>query len=70
MTHKCIKCKAQYEDKDPDPYLCAVCQEARKRIVEKMEKEYVPRPKAKSSIQAYDEAVKVQGFPKASEFMI
>ena len=69
-THECIKCKRQYQDNDPDAYYCESCRENNKIIAAELEKKFVPRPREKSTLELYDEAPKIHGFPSAKNFML
>ncbi len=62
-THSCIKCKAQYQDKDPDPYYCPKCNEKRIEIAKKIDAK-PPKPKKDRTnlLAAYEAAPKVRGF--------
>jgi len=39
----CIKCLAQYESNDPDPYLCVPCNEERLRIAKEVDLKFAGR---------------------------
>lgn len=43
MQHKCIKCKSDYIDSDPDPYLCPTCLEERKNIASEIDNKFASR---------------------------
>lgn len=63
MTHACIKCKAQYEDEEPEAYYCATCLEEKKKIAAEIDARMAMRPKkeSKSMLQEYDQAPKGPG---------
>ena len=44
-THSCVKCQKSYQDSDPEPYLCKVCNEARLVIAAEVDKKLASRPK-------------------------
>jgi hypothetical protein len=61
----CIKCGKPYQDKDPEPYYCAVCLEEKKRMAAEIDKRIQLRGSSranKSLLQEYDNAPKVNGF--------
>lgn len=61
--HACIKCNAQYQDIDPEPYLCGPCKVAKDAVALQVDKQMAGRPRVqvKSSMQQYDEAPKGPG---------
>lgn len=67
-SHACIKCDTQYQDKDPDPYYCAPCNEARKVIAAELDakrpKNPVPQPM--SALQQFDSVAKTLKTPSGS----
>lgn len=68
MKHKCIKCTAEYSDNDPDDYLCLKCRGAKAEIAAQIDSNFVPRPKAPTMLEQYDNAKKVNGrFPRLSD---
>lgn len=71
-THNCIKCNVSYPSNEEDAYYCPKCEKEKKVIAAKVDAQMANRPKKqpKSSIQAYDEAVKRAGgaFPHWSSF--
>lgn len=62
-THLCIKCKAQYTDKDPDPYYCPTCNEAKKKIAKTLDAKFANRPaeQPKTDLQVYEEISRQRG---------
>lgn len=54
---KCIKCKKEYIDSDPDDYYCPECLIIKKKFAEELQKKIDARPKkpVKSDLQRYDE---------------
>ncbi len=64
MVHNCIKCSAQYEDEDPDPYYCAECNELRIAAAKEVDAKMSGRPKKPiiSALQEYDNSEKIHGF--------
>lgn len=58
-THKCINedCNNTYTDEDPDAYFCAPCQNVRKAIAKKVDKQFAGRSTTppKSAMQEYEE---------------
>jgi len=64
IKHKCIKCSADYEDKDVDAYLCAKCIELKNRIAKEIDaKVREPKPKIKSSLEIYNDLTRQTGKP-------
>lgn len=64
MIHQCLKCRANYEDTDPEPYLCASCLAERKAIAKQVDAQFANRvrPQVKSDLQEYEESAKFRGF--------
>lgn len=64
MTHNCIKCATQYEDKDTEPYYCGQCLETKNKIAEEVDKKMalIGRKQTKSALQEYEESPKIRGF--------
>lgn len=64
FDHACIKCRTKYQDKDPDPYYCASCNEERLELAKKIDAQMASRPKKQhvSALQEYDNAPKIRGF--------
>lgn len=60
MRHECVKCKAPYQDQDPEPYLCASCLEEKKAIAAQIDAQFASRPRVtpKSDLQMFDETGK------------
>jgi hypothetical protein len=56
-NHDCIKCKAKYQDSDPDAYLCSACFDAKKAIAAEVDAKMASRPKltVKSDLQEFEE---------------
>lgn len=56
-THGCTKCKAQYQDSDPDAYLCAKCISERRSIASNIDAQFANRPHVtiKSDLQVFEE---------------
>lgn len=42
---KCVKCRRDYEDSEPDDFYCPTCDEERKRIAAEIDKKLVGRPR-------------------------
>ncbi len=61
-THQCIKCGESYKDNDVDAYYCSPCNEVRKEIAQKIDKQTAMKPKrqVKSDFQLYDEMCKMR----------
>lgn len=59
--HACLKCEQQYQDNDPDRYLCLSCRDKKKEIAKQIDATFVPRPQAKTALQEYEEAEKGPG---------
>ena len=57
MLHNCIKCSTQYDDQDPDPYLCAQCSDRRRQIALAVDAKFAGRSttKPKTDLELYDE---------------
>lgn len=64
MTHNCIKCGSQYQDKDVEAYYCPSCLETKNKIAQQVDKKMalIGKKPVKSALQEYDEAQKVHGF--------
>ena len=45
MQHNCIKCQAEYSDKEPDNYYCPSCLIESKRIAAEIDAKMANRPK-------------------------
>ena len=72
FTHKCVKCEKEYQDSDPDPYYCDLCNKTRLEIAKRIDKEKkgVVAKKSDSLMSIYDKAPKGPGgFPKANNFL-
>lgn len=54
--HQCIKCKAAYQDSDPDAYLCEKCTEAKKAIAAQIDAQFAGRVSSKptSALQEHE----------------
>lgn len=70
-SHNCIKCKASYQDSDPDPFYCESCTVEKKRIAAEIDKKFAsqPRKPVVSGLQAYDLARGRNPFPNASQIL-
>jgi len=57
MTHQCLKCKAPYQDSDPEAYLCASCIVEKKAIAAQIDAQFASRPRStpKSDLQIFEE---------------
>lgn len=55
--HECIKCRASYQDSDPDAYLCPSCQEAKKAIAAQIDAQFSSKARVtvKSELQEFEE---------------
>lgn len=62
-TLQCIKCQAQYQSEDPEPYYCQSCEEEKKAIAKEIDKKMAGRvsKRAKSDLQMFDEIAKARG---------
>lgn len=58
FQHNCLKCKAQYQDEDEDPYYCDTCKTEKMKLAEQIDKNHIPRPKMKTPLEEYEEAPK------------
>lgn len=56
-SHECTKCKAQYKDSDPDPYLCASCLKEKRSIAAQVDAQFAGRVhvNVKSDLQMFEE---------------
>lgn len=64
-SHKCIRCAKDYQEDDPDPYLCDACKAENKILAKRIDKKYnTVGQKPMSDYQAYEAAPKVRGFIK------
>ncbi len=63
-THKCLKCKLEYVDEDPDDYLCETCNEQRKVIAREIDAKLAGQVSRQvvSALAEYYASPKVGGF--------
>lgn len=56
-THNCTKCRAQYQDTDPDAYLCVSCLRERQELAKQIDAQMAgrPAPLVKSDLQEFEE---------------
>ena len=68
-SHKCQKCGASYQDNDPEPYFCAVCNDERKRLAKEVDAKMAGHVSKRtySPLKAYDDILKKRGFVKLGE---
>lgn len=59
-THSCVKCAAQYQDTDPDPYYCDPCKAERVAIAKEIDRKLGSRSSkpVMSDLQAFDASSK------------
>jgi DNA-directed RNA polymerase subunit RPC12/RpoP len=67
MMQKCTKCGQQYNEIEPEPYLCPPCLLERRQVAQQVDAQFVGRVSVQSRtpLQEYDEAPKVHGFMRA-----
>jgi uncharacterized Zn ribbon protein len=63
FTHKCIKCRTDYQSNDEDAYYCAPCVAEKNEIARKIDQQVANRPKREtlSDYQLFNEVSKVKG---------
>lgn len=62
LLHNCVKCGAEYRDKDVDAYLCEPCNQERLAIAKELDKKYKTTGRqVKSELQIFDEIAKSKG---------
>jgi len=70
MQHNCLKCSQSYTSEEQDAYLCRSCISNKAKIAATLDKEFVARPTAETTLERYENAKKVKGgFPKASDVL-
>lgn len=63
-THACLKCRAAYDDDDPEAFYCEPCNIDRKAIAAEVDRKIAargPRRPTMSALQEYEAAPKVNG---------
>ena len=55
-SHQCTKCRASYQDEDPDPYLCDPCKVERQRVAKEIDAKFAGRvsEQSESDLKQYD----------------